>query len=250
MRKTNTMNEVKVMENNYEQFSIGFGEFLGANRTWIIIIAAIILVIGALILFSFAMKKKREGLVKKSAWTIQEVSAAAMCLALAFLLSFIKIWHMPQGGSITPASMLPIMLFAYIYGTPKGLIVGLAYGLLQCLQDFWVVHWAQLLLDYGIAFIVLGFAGLFRKSIYPGLVLAGILRYAAHVASGAIFFAAAYAAPGQNFLVYSMIYNSFALIDLAICIAIAAVPPVRKMIESFKKEAGKRKNIGQNKAAA
>ncbi len=239
------------MENSYEQFSMDFGAFLETNRTWIIIITAIVLVIGAAIFFSIN-RKKRGTEIKKSAWTIRELSTAAMCLALAFLLSFIKVWHMPQGGSITPASMLPIMLFAYVYGTPKGLIVGLAYGILQCLQDFWVIHWAQFLLDYGIAFIVLGFAGVFKNKILPGMAVAGILRYAAHVASGAIFFAAAYAAPGQNFLVYSLIYNLFALVDLAICMIIAALPPVRRMIESFRRQAVKKKaqEIKQTEANA
>lgn len=232
---------------NYEQFSINFGSFLETNRTWIIIIAAIILVVGALILF--AMRKNRGEKTTKSSWTIRELSTASMCLALAFLLSFIKMWQMPQGGSITPASMLPIMLFAYVYGTPKGLIVGLAYGLLQCLQDFWVIHWAQFFLDYGIAFIVLALAGLFRKSIYPGMALAGVLRYAAHVASGAIFFGM-YAAPGQSPLVYSMIYNSFVFVDLAICIGIAAIPPIHKMIESFKLQASQNKTMAKKPSGA
>ncbi|MDD5018309.1 MAG: energy-coupled thiamine transporter ThiT [Eubacteriales bacterium] len=232
------------MENNYEQFSIDFGAFLEANRVWIIAVAAAIL-IGAFVLTAL-MRKKHE---TKSAWTIRELSAAAMCLALAFLLSFIKVWEMPQGGSITPASMLPIMLFAYVYGTPKGLIVGLAYGLLQCLQSFYVVHWAQFLLDYGLAFIVLGLAGVFKKSIYPGMALAGVLRYVAHVASGAIFFAE-YAAPGQSALVYSLLYNSFALVDLAICIGIAVIPPIRRMIESFKRQAEKSKVPKQRTANA
>lgn len=229
------------MENKYEQFSTNFGTFLEANQTWIIVIAAIVFVIGALIIFTVSMRKKREGSIQRSAWTIQELSAAAMCLALAFLLSFIKLWEMPQGGSITPASMLPIMLFAYVYGTPKGLIVGLAYGLLQCLQSFWVVHWAQFLLDYGIAFIVLGFAGIFKKNILPGMAIAGVLRYVAHVASGAIFFAEAYAAPGQSFLAYSMIYNLFALVDLAICMGITLLPPIRQIITQFKNHAAKKK---------
>ena len=230
------------MENNYEQFSIDFGAFLEANRAWIIAIAAAILIVALVIIA--VIRKKHE---TKSAWTIRELSLAAMCLALAFLLSFIKVWEMPQGGSITPASMLPIMLFAYVYGTPKGLVVGLAYGLLQCLQSFYVVHWAQFLLDYGIAFMVLGLAGVFKKSIYPGMALAGVLRYIAHVASGAIFFAE-YAAPGQSALIYSMIYNSFALVDLAICIGIAAIPPIRHMIEAFKRQAQKNRIPTQHTA--
>lgn len=216
---------------NWGKFSEDFGEFLKTNRTWIIVIAAVILVIGALILI--AARKKRES---KSSWTMRELSAAAMCLALAFLLSFVKLWPMPQGGSVTLASMLPIMLFAYIYGTPKGLIVGLAYALLQCLQDFWVVHWAQFFLDYIIAFTVLGLAGVFRKSIFPGIILACVLRYIAHLVSGMVFFYS-YAAPGQSVFAYSAIYNLYVLIELVICVVIVAVPPVGQMIETFRRQA-------------
>lgn len=218
---------------NWEKFSEDFGEFLKANRTWIIVIAALILVAGVAVLI--ATRKKHEG---KSSWTMRELSAGAMCLALAFLLSFVKLWPMPQGGSVTLASMLPIMLFAYIYGTPKGLIVGFAYALLQCLQDFWVVHWAQFFLDYIIAFTALGLAGLFRKSIFPGMVLACVLRYTAHLVSGMVFFYS-YAAPGQSVFAYSAIYNLYVLIDLVICIVIVAIPPVTQMIERFKRQAQK-----------
>lgn len=211
---------------NLVQFSESFGEFLEAGRTWILVAAGLILALCA----AFALRRR-----SKSVWTIREVSAAAMCLALAFLLSFIKLWEMPQGGAITPASMLPVMLFAYVYGTPKGLIVGLAYGLLQCLQTFWVVHWAQFFLDYIAAFVVLGLAGLF-KNIFPGMALAGVLRFLLHAAAGVVFFAEY--AGDQNVLVYSLGYNSFALIDLAICMAVTAVPPVYKMIGALKNRLG------------
>ncbi len=218
---------------NYETFSESFGAFLEANRTWILIVAAAILVIGALVLVS-VLRKRRDA---HSSWTVRELSVAAMCLALAFLLSFIKVFELPQGGSVTPASMLPIMLFAYIYGTPKGLLVGLAYSLLQCLQDFYVVHWAQFLLDYTIAFTILGLAGLFKKSIVPGMVIAGVLRFIAHTISGVVFFGE-YAGVGQSALAYSAGYNSFALVDLAICVVIAALPPVHRMIRDMKSRLG------------
>jgi thiamine transporter len=216
---------------NWEQFSEGFGEFLKTNRAWIIAIAAVVLVIGAFLLLRARGKRDAKG-----SWTMREISAGAMCLALAFLLSFIKLWQMPQGGSVTLASMLPIMLFAYAYGTPKGLIVGLAYALLQCLQDFWVVHWAQFFLDYIIAFTVLGLAGLFKKSIFPGMIIACVLRYISHVVSGMVFFYM-YAGPDQSVLAYSSVYNLFVLIDLVICVVIVALPPVMDMVERFKREA-------------
>ena len=222
---------------NLEQFSEDFGVFLAANKIWIIAVAAVILIAGALVLMR-AMRKKHE---LQGSWTIRELSMAAMCLALAFLLSFIRIFALPQGGSVTPASMLPIMLFAYIYGTPKGLIVGLAYGLLQCLQDFWVIHWAQFFLDYIAAFMVLGLAGMFKKNIFPGMALACVLRFVCHVLSGVIFFASY--AGDQNVWLYSLGYNSFVLVELAICIVITVIPPVNTLIKSLKAQADKRKSV-------
>ncbi len=216
----------------------------GVTPWWGILLAIVVLlVIGAAVIAAtvFVVNKVRrnnEGKVLTGIqWTARELVFGALCIAIAFALSYLRFFKMPQGGSITPASMLPIMMFAYIYGTPKGLIVGLAYGLLQLLQDAFVVHWAQLILDYCVAFTILALAGLFRKSIYPGMLLAGVLRYAVHVVSGIIFFAEY--AGDQNVLLYSMSYNSFALVDLAICIVIAAIPPIHRMIESLKNQAGK-----------
>ena len=116
-------------------------------------------IVGAILIF----KRNENG-----KWSPKELVMGAMCIAVAFVLSFIRIWHMPQGGSLTLVSMLPIMLFAFVYGAPKGALVGLAYGLLQLLQDAFVVHWAQLAMDYVFAFTLLCLAGLFQKKMWMG----------------------------------------------------------------------------------
>ena len=67
------------------------------------------------------------------------VALAGICVALSFALSYIKLFSMPQGGSITLASMLPVMLFAYVYGTKKGVFVGLIYGMMQAMQDPYLI---------------------------------------------------------------------------------------------------------------
>ena len=96
-------------------------------------------------------------------WNSRSLAVAAVCLALSFLLSYIKLWDMPAGGSVTPASMLPVMLFSWLYGVGPGLLVGFAYSLLQCIQGPYVVHWLQFILDYPLAYTVLGLAGCFRR---------------------------------------------------------------------------------------
>ena len=221
----------------------------GVTPWWGILLAiVIILAIGAavtvaVILIVNALRKKAgEGKeLSRAQWNTRELIFGALCIALAFALSYLKFFQMPQGGTITPASMLPIMMFAYIYGTPKGLIVGLAYGLLQLLQGAYIVHWAQLIMDYMLAFMAIALAGLFKKNILPGVIIAGLGRLLFAFLSGMIFFGE-YAPPGQSAAIYSLVYNiTYIGPDTAICFIIALLPPVRKMIESLKRQAAQKK---------
>ena len=148
---------------------------------------------------------------------------AGVCVSMSFALSYIKLWDMPNGGSITLVSLLPLMLFSYAFGAKKGVFVGLAYGVLQAVQDPWLIHPAQFLLDYPVAFACAGLAGLFQRfRKYPqvafalGAVLAGSFRFICHVLSG-VFAFEAYAI-GQNPWVYSLVYNAYVFIDVALVI--------------------------------
>ena len=142
-----------------------------------------------------------------------------------------------MGGSITPASMLPIMLFAYIYGTPKGLIVGVAYGLLQMIQDPWLVNFWQVMLDYILAFGALSLAGLFRKNMVPGIIAGGLGRFLFAFLAGIIFWGE-YAPAGTPVWLYSLGYQAtYILPEMAICIVIVLIPAIRKTIEALKTQA-------------
>ncbi len=161
------------------------------------------------------------------------IALAGICVALSFALSYIRFVKMPQGGSLTLASLLPVMLFAYVYGMKKGLFVGGVYGILQAIQDPYIIHPAQFLLDYPIAFAMVGFTGVFAgvKAIkLPqikfalGAVLAGVLRFAAHTVSGVFAFSAyAIDSGATNFWVYSLAYNSFVFADVAIVIVVGII---------------------------
>ena len=130
------------------------------------------------------------------------------------------------------------MLYAWAFGPVAGIAAGIVYGLLQLLQDFYVVHWAQLLLDYVFAFGVLGIVGLFRKQLLIGIGVAGLLRFVMHVISGMVFFGS-YAPEGQSALVYSLVYNATVVLpDLAICLVIAAIPSVRTAITRLYRPVG------------
>lgn len=159
------------------------------------------------------------------------IALAGITIALSFALSYIKMFSMPQGGSITLASMLPIMLFAYVYGPKKGIFVGFIYGALQAIQDPYLIHPAQFLLDYPVAFAAIGLTGVFNK-IRPlnrvpqikfalGAIIAGSFRYLSHLFSGVFAFGAyAIDAGTSNFWAYSAAYNSFVFIDIAIVIVV------------------------------
>lgn len=223
-----------------------FTDAEGVTPWWGIALAILImLAIGAAITAAVvaivnAVRKNHEGKVlTQSQWTVRELMFGALCIAIAFALSYLKFFQMPQGGSITPASMLPIVMFAYVYGTPKGLLVGLAYGLLQLLQDAYVVHWAQMIMDYMLAFLPIALAGLFRKSMLPGVLIGGLGRLLFSTLSGVIFFAEY--AGAQNVWLYSVVYNgTYILPDTAICFVIALIPGIRKAVDLFKAQAGKK----------
>ncbi|MBR6668597.1 MAG: energy-coupled thiamine transporter ThiT [Clostridia bacterium] len=100
--------------------------------------------------------------VSRKTWTAKSMAYAALSIALSFVLSYIKIWRMPNSGSVTLASMLPLMLFAASYGVGPGLLAGAAYGMLQYLQGGWFVHPIQFLLDYPLAFALIGLAGVYK----------------------------------------------------------------------------------------
>lgn len=170
---------------------------------------------------------------------ILTVAMGGICLALSFVLSQIKLFNMPQGGTITPASMLPLIFFALCFGAPKAYCVAFLFSLLQLLGGYFV-HPAQVLLDYILAFTVLGTAGLFaagkakrlattnaltRLKMVPfwriilAVLLSCALRCACHVLAGVIFFAE-YAGE-QNVWIYSIAYNgSFIAVEAAITCAL------------------------------
>jgi len=198
-------------------------------------VAAALLAVAVALLAIFADKSHRP-------FDSHAISFAAICVALSYALSYIRIFKMPMGGSITLASTLPIMLYSYMYGSRKGVFAGLIYGALQALQDPWLLHPAQFLLDYGVAFAGIGVAGCIkdfgllkgkaRAQFALGAVIAGALRFISHYFSGVFAFGtygAYYAGEyGISALtspwVYSLVYQSMYVIpDLVITIVVGLI---------------------------
>nr|WP_162990941.1 energy-coupled thiamine transporter ThiT [Maliibacterium massiliense] len=212
-----------------------FGDFAGLKgETWVAIVA--LLALAALL---FAFRKK---------WDTRTIAYAAVCIAIAFLLSCVHFFRMPQGGSITPASMLPIMLFAYAFGPTAGIAAGTAFGLLHLLQDFFIMHPLSLIMDYLLAYASLGLAGFFQKNFTWGCVASGLARYLWHVLSGALFFGM-YAWEGWNPWGYAFTYNALCIgPDLLICVLISLFPRVRSLAAQLQQNARQNRRVMRAKA--
>ena len=143
----------------------------------------------------------------------------------------VRLWKMPQGGSVTAASMLPMMLFAYMYGVGPGITLGALYGVMQFILDGGQWLWTGAipnLLDYPIAFGMVGLAGILRRhsnvslGLSVGVVVASIGRFVAAVASGVVFFAEYAEGTGLSPMMYSIVYNgSYMGPECIICVVVA-----------------------------
>ncbi|HKL94453.1 MAG TPA: energy-coupled thiamine transporter ThiT [Clostridia bacterium] len=179
-------------------------------------------IIGIVIALAFVFGKKTT-----NAEHTKSIVYAALCIATSFALSYIRFFELPLGGSITFASLVPLMIYAYMFGMRKGVLAGAIYGLLQFIQAPWFIHPVQFLLDYPIAFAAIGLTGLFKeiglfksKAVLQfafGAIIAVILRYFSHVVSG-IFIWGSGNPENYSAVAWSFLYNSFAFADLAVAL--------------------------------
>ena len=164
---------------------------VGAQATNIvkwISLGAILVLLGVIAALSFQ---------KDNAFNARKLAFAGICVAMSFVLSFIKVKPVQYGGSITLASLVPILIFAYVYGPTDGFLVGLIHGLLNFVESPYILTPATFLLDYLLAFVGVGFMGFFgkmqskEKAVLPvilGCVCAFAFRFISHFSSGIIFF--------------------------------------------------------------
>ncbi len=163
-------------------------------------------------------------------WTAKMLSFGALSIALSFVLSCIRLYRMPQGGSVTPGSMLPVMLFSATFGVGPGLLVGLVYGVLQFMQGGYFLNVWQVILDYLLAYAALGLTGLSlhmgkskffaklpgkqRPELYIAMIIAALGRALSATLAGVVFWETAPWA--------SLVYNGTYLIpDTLICFVLA-----------------------------
>lgn len=182
------------------------------------------------------------------------LAEGAIMVALAFILSYIKIFHLPWGGSITLLSMLPIAIFSVKRGVKAGLFAAFVSALLQLGQGIavdglfaWgltpVMLVSCIFLDYIGAYTAIGLAGIFRDKGLLGRLggtgLAVLIRYALHIVSGAVIFHSSgmiwEAFSTDNEWLYSTLYNGAYMLPEMIFTVIGAavllkVPQINRLI--------------------
>lgn len=166
----------------------------------------------------------------------QKLTESALMLALATILSFVKIIELPFGGSITLASMLPMVILSYRYGFLWGLFSGFVYSLIQLLFGLNNLSYATsviaaiaiIMLDYVLAFSCTAVGGLFRKmksqtsALALGAFATCIIRFLCHTISGCTVWAGV-SVPTADAFLYSLIYNAAYMIPETIITVVIAI---------------------------
>jgi len=176
------------------------------------------------------------------------LTVSAISIALAFITSYIQLFKLPWGGSVTLFSMFFVCFVGYLYGPSTGLTAAFAFGILQFLQSggSYILSIPQVLFDYILAFAALGIAGFFYKS-KKGLIIGYI---AGCIGRGVFASIAGYlywmdympeSFPKKLAFLYPVAYNfSYILIEMALTLVLLAIPSVRKSIKRIAFEATKK----------
>ncbi len=195
--------------------------------------ALVVLMLAVLLVACFVTKADERGKVGT-----RRLVFSAMAIALAFATSFIKIFHLPMGGSVTLFSMFFITLIGYWYGLGTGLLAAIAYGLLQLIIDPYIISIPQMLTDYIFAFGALGLSGIFSKAkhgLLKGYLCGVVGRFVFAFLSGYIFFGMYAADYGMSAAAYSALYNgSYIFTEAVFTMVLISIPAVAKAIARIK----------------
>lgn len=207
---------------------------------YMLFVAILLVLLGVAAFFAAAGKKKRErkSESKGTGAGVRQLAFSAMAIALATVMSMLKLIELPMGGSLTLCSMLFITLIGYWFGLRAGLLTAVAYGILQLIMEPYIITPFQLLVDYVFAFGALGLSGIF-SNLKGGLFLgywAGVCaRFVFAFFSGMIFFGAYAAEYGMSAPVYSALYNgSYLFTEAIVTTLILLIPSVRKALIRMK----------------
>lgn len=205
--------------------------------------AGYVLSIGVMVVCVLAGLALSDRTEKNRTFSARRLAYCAMAVALAYVTSFIKPFELPYGGSVTLLSMLFIVLVGNWYGVKTGVLVGLAYGVLQFLQEPYFLSLFQVCCDYVLAFAALGLSGLFRKrknGLLIGYIAAVLARGFFHSLGGYLYWMDYMP---ENFpqslrALYPIIYNySYLLAEGVITVIIIRLPAASNALERIRKSA-------------
>lgn len=186
---------------------------------------------------SFLLLKRKSSSKKM---TTKQIVYCSVAIALAYICSYIKLFSMPWGGTVTLCSMLFIVLIANWYGPSIGILAGLAYGILQFLQEPYVLNLVQVCCDYILAFAALGIAGVFQNKkhgLIKGYIVGMIARGAFHSIGGYLFWMSYMPEnfPKSLTFIYPIAYNySYILAEGVLTMIILSIPAVTKALNQIK----------------
>lgn len=179
----------------------------GITTDWwkmlLLLVGVIAIIVVAILIVTAVCKRKGIKLERST----KDLTYGAICLAASYALSFISLFTMPNGGTITPASALPLLIYCYYFGFRKSSVVCAAYMILQLIQKPYIVSPWSALLDYFVPFFAISFVGIFCFSparynktlmaqkplitahwkFFVGVIVYFVIRYASHTLAGALY---------------------------------------------------------------
>lgn len=216
---------LKKFKENFVSFPKNFTE--GVNeliKNPLAIAILLVLLVAIIILFKSGKTKFTASLIAKIALTV----------AISVVLNNITFLKMPQGGSVTLVSMLPIFLIALAYGPRVGFIAGFIFGIVNFFMGPYIVHPIQVLFDYPLPYMFLGTAGYFKKHFNLGIIIATLLRFMCHFISGLVFFGDYAKGTGMSPTVYSLVYNAqYVGVELILVLIIANLLPMNRLVKAI-----------------
>lgn len=217
---------MKIFNDWGEQFTDLFQKFPENVQAIIASPLSILTLIGCVLLLIVLVK------AKKIKFTPQLIARIGIALALATILKMLRLYHFPQGGSITLGSMVPILIIAFIYGPQVGCLTGFLYGIITFIMDPYILHPVQVLFDYPLPFMSLGLAGFFKQKKWLGVSVSVFVRFICHFISGVAFFGS-FAPEGISPALYSLAVNGPMIgIEGIICLIILSLLPIERILHA------------------
>ena len=226
----------------------GYYSLTNAGSILLFVIIAVLILLTALVKSSSKSDEQTEKEQNKAAkaFSTKQLVFSAVAVALGFVTSYIKVIHMPWGGSVTLCSMLFITLIGYWYGPKIGISAGFAYGLLQFVQtgSTYILSPLQACMDYILAFATLGLSGFFhnrKNGLIEGYVFAIFMRGVFHSIGGYLYWMDYMPDFFHNQhleAIYPIAYNyAYILVEGVVTIIILMLPPVQNVMTRVKRMA-------------